>query len=205
MILFLIQTVIISLSGVMAPGPITAVTVGSGTRSSRSGVFIALGHGVVEMPLIVLIYFGLGHVLAIGSVKAVIFSLGSVFLFVMGADMLRSLRSAHGMNSVHSGTPFVAGMLLSLGNVYFLIWWATVGASLITKAVAFGLVGILSFAVVHWLCDLVWLTILSTVSYKSGHAFGARFQHVVFVICGIFLIVFGGLFLKDAIRFWIVS
>ena len=78
--LFLIQAVIISLSGVMAPGPITAATVGSGTRSPHAGALVAFGHGIVEFPLMLFIFFGLGHVLGLDSVKTVIFSLGGAFL-----------------------------------------------------------------------------------------------------------------------------
>lgn len=95
-----------------------------------------------------------------------------------------------------------SGILLSLGNVYFLIWWVTVGAALISKAVTFGLIGVLSFAVVHWMCDFMWLYFLSAVSFKSGHFFGIRFQKFVYAVCGIFLIFFSGVFLLDAVRQW---
>ena len=80
-LLFLVQTVIISLSGVMAPGPITAVTVGTGTKSPHAGVLVALGHGIVEFPLMLFIFFGLGFVLSLGYVRMAIFSLGGCFCF----------------------------------------------------------------------------------------------------------------------------
>lgn len=202
MIFFLIQAIIISLTGVMAPGPLTAATVGMGTRSPHAGVLVAVGHGVIEFPLMVFIYFGLGHLLGINYVSAAIFSLGGLFLLFMGVDMLRSIRQAVDIKNYHSQKPFVAGILLSLGNAYFLIWWATVGASLISKAVAFGLIGVITFAVVHWLCDFIWFYFLSAVSYKGGHVFGMMFQKVVFGICGLFLLFFSGMFLIDAVRLW---
>ena len=80
MILFLIQTVIISLTGVMAPGPMTAAAVGTGTRSPHAGILIAVGHGIVEFPLMIFVYYGLGHVLSIAYVKAAIFTFGGIFL-----------------------------------------------------------------------------------------------------------------------------
>ena len=60
---FLIETVIISLSGVMAPGALSAVTISHGIRSGRSGIAVAIGHGVVEVPLLVLIYLGVSALL----------------------------------------------------------------------------------------------------------------------------------------------
>ncbi len=203
MILFLIQAVIISLTGVMAPGPITAVTVGTGTRSPHAGALVAVGHGIVEFPLMVLIYFGLGHLLSGGYFRAVIFTFGGLFLLFMGFDMLRSIRHTSALENTNRNKPLVAGMLLSMGNAYFLLWWATVGASLISKAVTFGLIGVLLFATIHWLCDFLWYYFLSAVTFKGRNVFGLKFQKALFAVCGIFLIFFGGIFLFDAVRLWI--
>ena len=63
MYLFLIETVIISLSGVMAPGALSAVTVAHGSSKSNAGLRVALGHGFVEIPLILLVYFGASNVI----------------------------------------------------------------------------------------------------------------------------------------------
>ena len=201
-LIFLVQAVIISLSGVMAPGPITAVTVGTGTRSPHAGVLVAFGHGIVEFPLMLFIFFGLGFVLSLGYVRVAIFFLGGLFLLLMGADMLRSLKQVTAGASNSTEKPLVAGILLSIGNAYFLLWWATVGATLISKAVAFGIAGFLTFAVVHWLCDVVWLYVLSAVSYKGGNLLGVRFQQAVSGVCGVFLLVFGVKFISDAVMLW---
>jgi len=201
-IFFLFQTIIISLTGVMAPGPITAVTVGTGTKTPHAGALVAIGHGIVELPLVVLIYYGLGNILSINSVKASIFLLGGLFLLLMGFDMLRSIKTAGHAGNAYSKTPLAAGIFLSIGNVYFLIWWVTIGASLITKAVSFGIFGTIVFALVHWSCDLAWLYFLSAAAYKGGKIIGIRFQKIVFALCGTFLLVFSLLFLTDAVRIW---
>jgi threonine/homoserine/homoserine lactone efflux protein len=116
----------------------------------------------------------------------------------MGLDMLRSLRrdSITDTHSVH--TPLVAGVLLSAGNPYFLVWWATVGAALIARSVRFGLWGFLAFALTHWTCDLLWDYLLSALSFKGGQVFGASFRRSIFLLCGAFLVLFGGRFIIDA-------
>jgi threonine/homoserine/homoserine lactone efflux protein len=187
----------------MSPGPITAVTIGQGSRSPHAGALVAIGHGVVEFPLMAAIFFGAGALLAMDPVKAAVFSLGGLFLLFMGIGMLRSIGLVE--VSSHTGVrgPLAAGILLSLWNPYFLIWWATVGATLIAKAVGFGLLGFLLFAVVHWTCDFIWYYFLSAVSFKGGHVFGAAFQRVVFAVCGTFLLFFGWKFLFDAARMFL--
>ncbi len=202
MLSFLLQTVLISLSGVMSPGPITAVTIGHGGRSPHAGVMVAVGHGLVEFPLMAAIFFGAGRVLALDPVKMAVFALGGAFLFWMGLGMLRSIRTARYEASASAGTPLATGVLLSLWNPYFLVWWATVGATLIAGAVGYGLAGFLLFALVHWCCDLVWLYFLSAASHRGGAVFGAIFQKVVLAVCGVFLIFFSGKFLLDAVRVW---
>lgn len=203
MLAFIVQTVIISLSGVMAPGPITAVTIGKGSASPYAGALVAVGHGIVEFPLMALVYFGAGYLVSVAPVRAAVFSLGGAFLLFMGVGMLRTMGAVRTESAGGGSAPVVAGVLLSLWNPYFLIWWATVGAVLITQAVKFGAAGFLLFAVVHWMCDAVWLSILSAASYRGGRVFGAVYRKTVFIVCGVFLIFFGGKFLYDAVLIYV--
>jgi threonine/homoserine/homoserine lactone efflux protein len=48
--MFLASVLLISLSGVLMPGPLFAVTLKQAEKSKYSGVLIALGHGLVEFP-----------------------------------------------------------------------------------------------------------------------------------------------------------
>lgn len=61
---FLLSVIFISLSGVMTPGPLFAVTVAKGFKDKIAGVMISFGHGVIEFPLMFLIYFGFAQLLA---------------------------------------------------------------------------------------------------------------------------------------------
>jgi threonine/homoserine/homoserine lactone efflux protein len=194
---FLLEAVLISLSGVLAPGPVTTLVVGKGNKSPHAGALVAVGHGIVEFPLMIGVFYGVGHLLELPNAKAVIALIGGLFLLWIGVDMLRSVtqQTIEAHDSSHS--PVVAGLLLTIGNPYFLVWWATVGAALILRSVRFGLVGFLAFALAHWSCDFVWDYLLSALSFKGGQVFGRRFQRAVLLVCGGFLIFFGGRFVFD--------
>ena len=58
--LFLLSTAGISLTGIMLPGLLTAATISKGYSGKNAGVLIAIGHAVIEIPLIAAIYFGFG-------------------------------------------------------------------------------------------------------------------------------------------------
>ena len=197
---FLLEAVLISLSGVMAPGPITAVTVSKGTKSPHAGAIIALGHGIVEIPLMILILYGFGEILKILYIKAIIGLLGGLFLLKIGLDLLQGIKQAKIDSSNDPHSPLMAGIILSLANPYFLIWWATIGSILIFRSITFGLLGFVIFMILHWSCDFFWCYFLSALSFKGGQFFGKRLQQVLFLICGIFLLFFSSKFIYDAAK-----
>lgn len=197
-LLFLGSVVLISLSGVLMPGPITALTVVKGSRGWRAGSLVALGHGVVEFPLIGLIYLGVGILFQKQIVRTGIGILGGAVLIWMGIEMLINSRRAKITSEEKELNPFLGGILLSIGNPYFLLWWATIGASLTVQAMGFGAIGLLSFALVHWFCDLAWLQFLSWLSFQGGKFFGKKLQIALFIICGLAMLYFGMFFLVDA-------
>lgn len=199
MIQFLLKAVGISLSGVMAPGPMTAATLAAGVRSPHAGALIALGHAAIEVPLMILIVAGAGAIFQVPTIKLGIGLAGGAFLLFMGSQLLTAARTAQVVENTPEGRhPFITGIVLTAANPYFLIWWATVGLALTTEAIQFSLLAFVVFGILHWLCDLIWLEILSYGSYKGTEVLGGRLQQVVLLVCGVTLLVFGAMFLKDA-------
>ena len=197
---FMLKAALISLSGVLSPGPITAVTVSKGTEHPLTGLYVAIGHAIVELPLMILIAVGLDKYLQINWVRLAIGVLGGLFLFKMGFGLLKNIFSTKiGYNNFNY-TPIQAGVILSISNPYFLIWWTTVGAMLLSGAYQFGLIGVILFMLIHLGCDFLWYIFLSSLTFKGGQFFGQRLQQVLFAICGLFLLFFSGKFLYDAIN-----
>ena len=198
MSLFLLQTVGISLSGVMAPGALTAVTISHGSREGRSGILVALGHCAIEFPIMVAVYYGLGSLLEVSIASVVVGAAGGLVLIWMGIGMIRGRNQGGDGHVSAPHSPLLAGVLLTAANPYFLIWWVTVGATLLMRSAAFGLVGFVLFGVLHWLCDLVWLSFLSALAFKGNQVFGHSFQRGIFLVSGLFLLVMGFRFLYEA-------
>jgi threonine/homoserine/homoserine lactone efflux protein len=200
---FLTQAVLISLSGVMAPGPLTVVVVGKGARSPRAGALIALGHGVVEFPLMVLIVLGLGPFFQHDAFATTVGLAGGAVLLWMAYGLLRSVRSAGdaepGPERLREATPLMAGILMTAGNPYFIVWWATVGATLVFRAWTFGLWQFIVFAIIHWSLDLIWYFFLSSAAFKGTKLLGRRFLSGVSLVSGLLLLYFGVRFVADAL------
>jgi threonine/homoserine/homoserine lactone efflux protein len=200
LISFMLKAALISLSGVLSPGPITAITVSKGTEHPLTGLYVAVGHTIVELPLMILIAVGLDKYLQINWVRVAIGVLGGLFLFKMGFGLLKNIFSTKIGYDNFNYTPIQAGVILSISNPYFLIWWTTVGAMLLSGAYQFGMVGVILFMLIHLGCDFLWYIFLSSLTFKGGQFFGQKLQQVLFAICGLFLLFFSGKFLYDAIN-----
>jgi threonine/homoserine/homoserine lactone efflux protein len=197
--LFLLSVVGISLSGVMMPGPVLAVTVVKAYNSQRAGSLVALGHGIIEFPLMGLIYFGFVEFLKLNLVKLFVGIFGGIILIYMGISMIKIHTSPIDKDSRLPYNSVISGIITTAFNPYFFLWWASVGAALIMKSLIFGLIGFILFAVIHWLCDLGWYSIVSLTVYRTHHLWNKKLQEVMFNVCGLALFGFGIWFIYSAI------
>ncbi len=63
---FIIKVIVISASGALAPGPLTASAASLGARMGwRAGINEAIGHMTVELPLVLAIAYGLHYIFQI--------------------------------------------------------------------------------------------------------------------------------------------
>ena len=197
MILFLLQVFVISLSGVLAPGPVTAATIAAGTKSKHAGIFICIGHSVVELPLLAAIILGMGFILEYPMAKMLIGLAGGVFLLWMGFDMFKEVKTLTTQQSPSdsAGSFVMTGLILSITNPYFLLWWATVGLNLAKNAAGFGYLAVVLFALTHTFCDMFWLEILSFTSFKGSKLLNEKSQRMVLGICAMAIMFFGFYFI----------
>ena len=197
---FLLGIVAISLSGVMMPGPMFAVTVGQSYQSPLAGISIALGHAIVEIPLILLIYFGFARFFEHNMVQLILSIPGGTVLIWLGITTFRIRTEVFRQGRDVTFNPLVAGVVTSALNPPFILWWATIGSILIMNSLEFGVAGFALLVPVHWLCGLVWLSLVSAVIYKTRSLWGRKFQQGLLIICSLMLIGFGGWFLVSGLR-----
>jgi threonine/homoserine/homoserine lactone efflux protein len=198
----LLSVVVISLSGVMMPGPMFAVTLAKSFRSPWAGAQISLGHAVIEVPVILLIYFGFAHFFDNSIVQLVLSILGGGMIVWLGIGMFRSRTEVVTKGKDLPYGAFTAGIITSGLNPFFLLWWATVGSLLVMKFLEFGAGGLIAFIIVHWLCDLFWLSFVSVVVYKTHSLWGKKLQEWVFIASSMLLAGFGIWFMVSGIQTW---
>ncbi|MHB8993151.1 MAG: LysE family transporter, partial [Chloroflexota bacterium] len=165
----LVSAFLVSLSGALMPGPVMTLTIAHAVnRGHLAGPLVTLGHGLVEGLLVVALALGLSQIFQLPLVAGSIGLLGGLLLFYMGVGMIRSpapasLTAAAPVGAGGAGTgPVVAGMLASVANPYWVLWWATIGADFLRRAYPHGALMIAAFFLVHILVDLGWNSALGS-------------------------------------------
>ncbi|MBS7644793.1 MAG: LysE family transporter [Candidatus Bathyarchaeia archaeon] len=200
---FLASVIAISLSGVMAPGPVLAVTVSKGRINGNAGAYIALGHGMIEIPLMIGIYFGFAQLLVHDAVKSIVGLAGGLMLLYMGFSNIMKLQEVELEAGDISGSSILAGVVATGANPYFILWWATIGVALVSTATNYGLLGFILFAVTHWSCDLIWDLTLSKTVNKSKKVWSPAVNKAVNLACSMILLLFGAWFIYSAVP-WLI-
>ena len=199
---FAIFVIIISASGVMSPGPLFAANITYGLREGvKSGIKIAIGHSIVELPLVILLGIGAFSLEIFPEFRTIISIFGAITLFVFAGIQIKSILKKNKNISVKPKQgPIVTGILLSALNPFFIVWWLTIGFKLISDAMLiWAFAGILIVFVFHIWMDFVWLGITAFLASKSRRIISNRNYKIMILVLSLTLIYFGITFLMDGI------
>ncbi len=197
-LLFLLTVAFVSLSGVIMPGPVLAATITKGYEDQRAGLKIALGHSFAELPLIVVIFLGFDFFFKDQLIFSAVGLLGGAMLLYMGYEMVRDREKILEDRPVVEYNSTTAGIITTVANPYFFLWWATVGAALIASAVEFGWIMLPIFAVVHLSCDFLWSHFVAYSIFNTRGLWSKKRHHFLFLIAGLIMLIFGVYFIASS-------
>ncbi|MCW3996014.1 MAG: LysE family translocator [Candidatus Bathyarchaeota archaeon] len=196
---FLGSVLLISLSGVLMPGPLFAVTLTKAAKSKAAGALIAVGHGIVEFPLMFLIFFVIRQFEIPNVVVATVGLIGGLLMIFMGVQAFRNRHKQEKATVNFKRDSVLAGAWTTGANAGFILWWLTIGMALILNAQMFGLIGFSVFAGVHWLCDFVWYAFVGLLIFESQRFWSERTRMGITLFCVAVFIGFGAYFMGSAL------
>ena len=199
---FALVVIIISTSGVMSPGPLFAANISYGLRGGvKSGMKMAIGHTIVEFPLVMLLGIGALSLEIFPEFRILISAFGAVTLFVFAIMQIRTVLQGKKDTITKSRQhPIVTGIAFSALNPFFIIWWLTIGLKLITDAMLiWAFTGILIVFVMHIWMDFVWMGGVAFLASKSTQIMSNRNYKALMIGLNVMLIYFGIIFLLDIV------
>ena len=190
-----VSSFLVGLSGALMPGPVLTVTIAEATRRGFwAGPLIVLGHGIIEFSLFVALVLGLGSLLKHNLVFGVVGICGALVLIWMGVGMVRGTKTATLNLQLDEGErsrPVLAGLLTSVSNPYFIIWWATIGLSYIALSQRQGIMGLGSFYTGHIMADCVWYFSVAAAIALGKRIMDDRTYRWIIGLCGVLLMALG--------------
>ena len=188
---------LIAFSGAASPGPVLTITLAeSAKRGFKVGPLIVLGHAILEVPVVIAVVVGIGTVLQGPVAVRILGVVGGAVLFWLAWQTYRESSvplQTHQWEENPQGCRDLPlkGILTSLSNPYWFLWWATIGLAYLTIAIKKGWAGVASFYVGHILADLVWYSFISGLVASGRKFLGTRSYAWLLMVCALVLFIFG--------------
>ena len=204
---------LVALTGAMAPGPLLTYTIiKSGQSRGRGylmGAWVIAGHALLEMGVILALLLGFSFVLQNQVVVKGIGLAGGLILVWFGVRIIRDILhrristaflddpGEHAPDgSRHAGmidNPVIGGLVISMANPYWWIWWVTIGFAFILEFnISFANWPLLlAFFLGHEAGDLAWYLVVSVLAYFGLRHLNRNVYYAILALCGLFMIAFG--------------
>ncbi len=199
---------VVGFSGAMSPGPVLAATVAESLRrGARAGPQIVAGHALLEMALVATLLAGLDRWLRMDGVRTALSIAGGAALLWMALRMAMDLRAGrliadpgHSSLPPPSLHPVALGIVLSLSNPYWILWWATIGLAMLTPAMERGWPAVASVYAGHIFADLTWYSAVSVAVAGGRRVMPSAVRRAVALLCTLGMVWLGATFLLVGMR-----
>jgi len=201
---FFFYVIIVSTSGVFSPGPLFFINLFYGSKyGSLMGLKIAIGHTLVEFPLLVLLFYGVNTFSAVSisdsDILKIIGIVGGIFMIFFSFIQIYPIIKNKSMETNNQYSKYVIKNAVSVGmiftglNPFFLVWWSTIGLKLVSDSVNnFGyLHGLILLFFSHIWMDYFWLWITSFMSSKGRSIVKEKVYRILLLFFNTIIGIFG--------------
>ncbi|MDQ3718707.1 MAG: LysE family translocator [Thermoproteota archaeon] len=202
---FGIEVITLSASGVLAPGPLFFANIAYGAQHDKwSGIKVAYGHTIVELPLIIILAAGLMAFDTAEKYADVIGVIGGIAILAFaGLQIANIFKGIQGYeknsNSLGSKGPIIGGLILSALNPFFVLWWFTVGLKLVVDSEVFGVVnGITILFALHIWMDYAWLGSTAYLASIGASVLSSKYYPALRLGLTVVLIYYGVSFVSES-------
>jgi threonine/homoserine/homoserine lactone efflux protein len=200
---------LVTFGAVVSPGPVTAAILSESPRRGwQVGPLVAGGHSLLELGMVGLISLGLAAGMASPAPRLVIGVLGGITLggiglsYVLGAIRGTIRLPEGGAQQVGGsrGRLIGLGIVTTLSNPFWYVWWVTVAAGYLAQASAIGAFTVVAFYLGHISADFAWDSLLSTTASAGRRLLSDRAYRGLILLTGAFMVYLGAVFVTTALR-----
>ncbi|MCU7872574.1 MAG: LysE family transporter [Candidatus Thiodiazotropha sp. (ex Lucinoma borealis)] len=198
MVYYLTIGIILGLSAGFAPGPLLALVISETLEHDiKSGVKVSLAPIITDLPIIILTLFVFAQLSNFHNILGVVSLVGSCFVLYMGYESLRSKGNELNLQQPKSKS-LIKGILTNALSPHPYLFWLSVGAPMMTKALSINIISPLLFIsgfYIFLVGSKIVLAVLvgKSKSFLSGNTYlyTMRFLGLILVILAFVLFIDG--------------
>ena len=205
-------SLIVAFTGALMPGPMLTLVIASvAQKGFWTSVFIVIGHSILELLIVISFYLGVLKYLDNPLVIKIISIVGGAFLVYMAVSIIVSIARkkikldmdaksiAKNLGTKNTFIITGKGILISLSNPYWYVWWLTIGATFMVKSVQHSFGGVAFFYTGHILADFIWYLFVGFLVSTGRRFFNQKIYIGILIVCSLFLLYLGVRFIVDFI------
>jgi threonine/homoserine/homoserine lactone efflux protein len=185
---------VLGLSAGLAPGPLlTLVFSETLQHGTKSGVKVALAPLITDLPIIVFTLLVLSKLSNFHNILGIVSLAGGLFILLMSYDSIRTKGVGPSIRAAESKS-LTKGVLANILNPHPYLFWFSVGAPTMAKAINLHLAALLAFMVSFYVClvgskILLALAIGRSKSFLSGkvYIYTMRFLGLILGVLAVIL------------------
>ena len=200
MMMALATGVLLGLSAGLAPGPLLALVLAQSLRhGAREGCKIALAPLLTDVPIIVLALIIASKLAALRPLLGVVSIAGGAFVLYLAWDSARSGQTAMAALPEQPRS-WLKGVVTNALNPHPWLFWLTVGAATLARAMAQGWMTAVAFLAGFYLLLVGSKLVLALLVARSRDLLAGRTYRTVMSVLAVLLGLFALLLFREGLR-----
>ncbi|WP_455368169.1 LysE family transporter [[Eubacterium] cellulosolvens] len=176
------------------PGPIFFLSINEGMRDLRRGGMMMFG--VLTAQTILLILLDIGFIFFLQRILTILRIIGIILLIVLGSSAIRrGIRGTTATTQERIGAPYTRGFLLTFLNPPFIVWFITVGSTLLETGIKeLGSFAFILFSFVLLASSIIVMAAIILSVHSGKRLIGMREIRALSIISGVGFIIIAAVF-----------
>jgi threonine/homoserine/homoserine lactone efflux protein len=200
MIHFLIMGTVLGLSAGFAPGPLLTLVISETLQhDSKSGAKVALAPIITDLPIVILTLFILSKLSNFHTILGIISLIGGLFILCMGYQGIRTKGVETDLKEIKPKS-FTKGVLANALSPHPYLFWFSVGAPTMTKAISQNINAALAFIISFYVFLVGSKIALAVLIGKSKYLLSSNAYIFTMRVLGLVLCVLAIVLFHDGLN-----
>jgi threonine/homoserine/homoserine lactone efflux protein len=201
MISILVIGCLLGLSAGIAPGPLLMLVISETLQHDiKSGIKVAFSPLITDFPIIILALFLSASLTELNQILGIISIIGGCFILYLAYNNLHIKAVELDKQEIKKPASLMKGMIANALSPHPYLFWITVGAPMINKAMKENIITALLFILCFYICLVGSKIMLAILTGKSKSFLTTKPYVYTIRLLGLLLAIFAFILLSDGMK-----